>query len=132
MPRFVVLLHDLPPPAERGLHWDLMLEHGARLRTWALKVPPLPPVRMEAELLPDHRLQYLEYEGVVSGGRGRVARWDQGTYVLLAADEHCWEAELYGRFARGRLRLVHEAAQRWNLSLLNDSLNTTGWRGLPT
>lgn len=132
MPRFVVLLHDLPPSAARGLHWDLMLQHGDVLRTWSLSRPPLPPLCIEAELLPDHRLAYLEYEGPVSAGRGRVARWDQGMYSAVAVGEQYWEVDLYGRYCRGRLTLVHQTAQRWSLRLLKDPLNTTGSRGSPT
>ena len=37
-------------------------------------------VEMDAEVLPDHRLAYLDYEGPISGDRGSVTRWDRGTY----------------------------------------------------
>jgi len=40
MPRFVILRHE-PPPGSRGTpHWDLMLESGDALRTWALAELP--------------------------------------------------------------------------------------------
>ena len=35
MPRYVILQHDTPPGYPRPLHWDLMLEQGRTLRTWA-------------------------------------------------------------------------------------------------
>lgn len=97
-----------------------MLQQAEVLRTWSLGRPPLPPTCMEAEALPDHRLAYLQYEGPVSGGRGRVTRWDEGAYVPVATGEEYWEAELYGRYCRGRLRLRHQQAQRWSLRLLNE------------
>jgi hypothetical protein len=75
MPRFVVLEHDYPE-----VHWDLMLECGPVLRTWRLSAPPVPPQTLRAEKSFDHRAMYLEYEGPVSGGRGRVTRWDAGSY----------------------------------------------------
>jgi hypothetical protein len=75
MPRFVILEHDHP-----HLHWDLMLEAGAMLRTWRLAQPPEPGRIVAAEALADHRLLYLDYEGPVSGNRGYVRRWDWGTY----------------------------------------------------
>ena|SRR6056297_844391 len=75
--RFVILTHDHP-----HLHWDLMLEDESVLRTWRLSKPPLDSTMIEAEELPAHRKHYLDYEGPVSGGRGTVTRWDEGTYQL--------------------------------------------------
>ncbi len=79
MPRFVLLLHETPPGYPRPVHYDLMLEMGAALATWALAELPLAGGdSIAAERLPDHRLEYLDYEGEVSGGRGRVVRVDSG------------------------------------------------------
>jgi len=78
MPRFVILEHTW-----NGVHWDLMLEQGQALRTWALSEPIEPGRRLLANALPDHRLAYLEYEGEVSRGRGSVKRWDQGEYEVI-------------------------------------------------
>ena len=78
MPRFVVLLHETPSGYPRGAHLDLMLEHAGALRTWALEKPPLPGEIVVAERLPDHRLEYLDYEGAVSHDRGVVSRVDSG------------------------------------------------------
>src|SRR5262245_22157335 len=87
MPRFVILEHDHPE-----LHWDLMLETGAALRTWRLANPPVTPEGPVATGPPiavvplgDHRLDYLDYEGPVSGNRGVVKRWDRGDYEELPA-----------------------------------------------
>jgi hypothetical protein len=52
MPRFVILRHDSP----RGVHYDLMLEDGDVLKTWALPQPPEAGVEMVCDALPDHRL----------------------------------------------------------------------------
>jgi hypothetical protein len=78
MPRYVILTHDWP-----FHHFDLMLEWGTALRTWRLAGPPTPAGTVSIERLVDHRLDYLDYEGPVSGGRGQVARWDQGTFEIL-------------------------------------------------
>src|SRR5262249_39383059 len=75
MPRFVVLEHDYPQ-----LHWDLMLESGNVLRTWRLAAPPGKGAAIRAWYLAEHRKMYLDYEGPVSGNRGRVSRWDSGVY----------------------------------------------------
>lgn len=80
MPRYVILVHDLP-----YLHWDLLLEQPAaeRLRAWRLLTEPAPETLCRAEPLPDHRPVYLDYEGPVSGGRGTVQRWDWGEYAVV-------------------------------------------------
>src|SRR5262245_42281048 len=92
-----------------------MLEVGAVLRTWALPQPPVAvdptaAVRLPAELLADHRLEYLEKDGPVSGGRGTVRRWDAGTYELahdeLSADDgNRLVVDLLGAKVRGRVVL---------------------------
>jgi hypothetical protein len=75
MPRYVVLEHTW-----NGLHWDVMLECGDHLRTWAVDAPIEPGVDFPARALGDHRLMYLDYEGPVSRDRGEVRAWDQGVY----------------------------------------------------
>jgi hypothetical protein len=109
MPRFVILEHDHP-----ALHWDLMLETGAMLRTWRLAAPPQTPgAPIAATALPDHRLAYLDYEGPVSGNRGTVQRWDAGSYDEEAASPAMIALRLSGVRVRGAARLVHVAEGRW-------------------
>ncbi|MFL5338878.1 MAG: DNA polymerase ligase N-terminal domain-containing protein [Gemmataceae bacterium] len=94
MPRYVILTHDHP-----HLHWDFMIEVGPVLRTWRLDRPPEPDVEIRAEPLGDHRLTYLNYEGPLSGDRGRVTRWDAGSYEF----SDCGPTELVMKLAGGRL-----------------------------
>lgn len=85
MPRYVILEHDWP-----HLHWDLMLEVDGVLQTWRLAEPPTRNHPVAAERISDHRLAYLEYEGEVSGGRGRVKRWEGGVYeVIRMTNDEC-------------------------------------------
>jgi hypothetical protein len=107
MPRFVILEHDQPV-----LHWDFMLEVGPALRTWRLAEPPQPGRPVRAEEIAPHRLAYVEYEGPVSGGRGRVARWDVGTYTGEASGERV-TVFLEGRRLRCRAVLRQDAAGAW-------------------
>lgn len=120
MPRFVVLRHDPPPGGARPLHWDFMLESGSALRTWALDRPPDENAGVErfAESLADHRIAYLEFEGDVSGGRGRVTRWDRGNYEFVAQRADQIVVALKGTRLDGRacFDLVDEPAQRWRFS----------------
>lgn len=128
MRRFVVLHHETPPGYARGPHYDLMLEwpadeapaaaaplsgEGAAglpavLRTWALRELPTPGRWIPAEPLADHRREYLDYEGPVRGGRGRVTRCDAGTYELLEHTQQALRVRLRGQRLRGILLLEEE------------------------
>jgi len=119
MPRFVILRHDPPPGGQRPPHWDLMLQRGDALRTWALAEPPAAGRWIAAEALPDHRPDYLDYEGPVSGDRGAVSRWDAGT-VQWERKTTC-EVVVYldGKQVSGRATLtrVDETATSWQFVL---------------
>jgi hypothetical protein len=100
MPRFVLLYHDCPPAYERPSHWDFMLETGDVLRTWALEqlprdwqqahsrtaaiYPNCPAVGTTHDVaaiqLGEHRIDYLELEGPLTGRRGTVIRVAAGMY----------------------------------------------------
>ncbi len=111
MPRFVVLQHDSP----RGLHWDFLLETGSLLATWALPLPPSMNHEFPAESLPDHRIDYLEYEGPVSGDRGSVVRWDAGSCQVLEQSDRRLLVTLAGEKLIGRAELTRraEASNGW-------------------
>lgn len=97
-----------------------MLEQENALATWALPQPPDALAEMPAEPLPDHRLAYLDYEGPVSGNRGAVRRWDQGTYQLEHRTEAAWAVVLQGQRLHGHVKLERrsgEAAGWWFVRL---------------
>ncbi len=99
--RFVILEHRL----EQGVHWDFMLEWGEVLRTWSLQQPPDSGGEIAATGLPDHRKQFLDYEGPISEGRGNVSRWSHGEYRLLEESPQTVQAELVGQKVAGRVTL---------------------------
>jgi DNA polymerase ligase (LigD)-like protein len=109
MPRFVLLEHDHPL-----LHWDLMLECGAVLRTWRLAAPPRPGQRIAATATFDHRLVYLDYEGPISGNRGRVIRRESGTFTWRVREPTRITVHLDGGQLRGLLRLEQIAGDSWS------------------
>jgi hypothetical protein len=77
--RYVILRHEgVPEP-----HFDLMFEtaEGSALATW--RSPAWPPASETVEKLPDHRREYLDYEGPVSHDRGYVKQVEAGTYERL-------------------------------------------------
>ena len=114
MTRFVVLRHESP----RGLHWDFMFETGPVLATWALARPPDSTEAMVAEVLPDHRLEYLDYEGPISGGRGSVTRWDRGTCAVERRSDAELVLSLAGDKLAGRATLMRlpDEPTRWRFS----------------
>jgi bifunctional non-homologous end joining protein LigD len=114
-PRFVVQLHDATT-----LHFDLRLEMGAALRSWAVpKGPSLDPaVRRLAIPVEDHELSAGEFEGVHpdhARGSGAVIIWDEGTLTVLTdAPEHI-VFELDGSKLHGRFALTRTGPDRWIL-----------------
>src|SRR4051812_24125792 len=125
MPRFVLLYHDCPPDYERASHWDFMLESGDVLRTWALErlpcswqfshertvaacsdCPSLATANNVAALqLADHRREYLEIEGTLSGDRGSVKRVAAGTYCSEREAPDEWRVLLTSDELAARIRL---------------------------
>jgi hypothetical protein len=119
MPRFVVLLHETPAGYPRGTHFDLMLEHDAVLRTWAMEQWPQAGESVMAEMLPDHRLAYLDYEGDVAGDRGRVSRVVAGEFDVVTSAEALLVVALCSDALAGTLTLAQmaDAPHRWRVSL---------------
>ncbi|GIW20894.1 MAG: hypothetical protein KatS3mg065_1190 [Chloroflexota bacterium] len=115
--RFVVQRHRA-----RRLHYDLRLEIGGVLVSWAVpKGPTLDPgARRIAIRVEDHPIEYLDFEGVIPRGEygaGDVIVWDRGTWEpepetpdperALAAGE--LKFRLRGEKLAGRFVLVRTA-----------------------
>ncbi|MEX2092329.1 MAG: hypothetical protein WD971_06610, partial [Pirellulales bacterium] len=120
---------ECPNDRPRPTHCDLMLESGEALQTWSLKQLPRDWLGLEstaelrifassntveAERLAEHRLEYLGYEGPVSGDRGSVRRLDAGTFVRR---QEPLSFSFEGRFIRGAIMLQQSPDDdaRWQL-----------------
>ncbi len=120
--RYVILRHELPPDNEQASHYDLMFEAVDGLATWAIDAPPaIKP--LEARQLPVHRRTYLDYEGPVSASRGRVDRWDFGTFEVLPQGEDDVRLALRGARLAGQLTL-HSSDQCWSVSFVPSRMAT--------
>jgi DNA ligase D-like protein (predicted 3'-phosphoesterase) len=119
-PRFVVQLHDAT-----SLHFDLRLQVGEVLRSWAVpKGPSLDPaVRRLAVPVEDHSLSAGDFEGVHEGqlrGSGAVIVWDEGTVEILARDPDHLSFVLHGQKLRGRFGLTETGERSWILVKASD------------
>jgi len=117
MPKFTISHHT---GSKDGDHYDLMLEHGEGLRTWRL-VNTAFQVFQVARQIKDHRKSYLDFEGEVSGDRGRVKIWDTGTYTIDDWRDDRIQVAIVGRSLKTRLIMTlgpkhpEDADPRWNV-----------------
>jgi hypothetical protein len=117
MPRYVILLHQMPPGSPRATHWDLMLEDGPVLLTWAIASELEAGIVLPGQALADHRPAYLTYEGPVSGDRGQVSRWEEGQFQWLQREERAMRIQVAGQRFRGEIRLTRDTplAADWQI-----------------
>ena len=104
--RYVIQKH-----AASHLHWDLRLEDGGVLKSWAVpKEPPAEPgIKRLAVEVEDHTLAYADFEGEIPEGEygaGTVKIWDSGTYVPLETKPGLRVIEIRGRKLQGPYALV--------------------------
>jgi bifunctional non-homologous end joining protein LigD len=113
--RFFIQKH-----AARRLHFDLRLELGGVLKSWAVPKGPSvdPGVRRLAVHVEDHPLEYGSFEGTIPReeyGGGTVLVWDRGSWLPGGDPDTAYR--------KGRLdfRLEGERLQgRWRLIRMSD------------
>ena len=111
--RFVVQQHDA-----RNLHWDLRLEHGGVLVSWALPrgIPAHPDENRLAVHTEDHPIEYLSFEGEIPKGEygaGTMEVWDTGTYEAEKFRDNEVIATFHGERMQGRYALFATRGKDW-------------------
>lgn len=133
--RFVIHEHHA-----RNLHFDLRLEIGIVLRSWAVPkgVSMNPQEKRLAVAVPDHSLGYIDFEGVLAEGTygaGRVAIWDQGEFE---ADDDAEELlrkgrlpfKFYGAKLKGQFTLIKFSRdeKNWLITKSKDEFADYHWK----
>ena len=124
--RFVVQQHDATT-----LHFDLRLQAGDVLRSWAVPKGPSmdPAVRRLAVEVADHSLEAGEFEGVHAGatrGTGAVIVWDEGAIEDLREEPDHLSLTLRGSKLSGRFGLTRTGGRQWVLVKARDDAARPG------
>ena len=124
--RFVVQLHDATT-----LHYDLRIEAGGVLRSWAVPKGPSmdPAVRRLAVPVDDHSMQAGEFEGVHAGaerGTGAVIVWDEGIAEMEREEDGHLSFALHGHKLQGGFALTRTGDRRWILVKARDGRSRPG------
>ncbi len=119
-PRFVIQEHH-----SRRLHWDLRLEAGGVLRSWAVPkgMPESPAEKRLAVEVEDHPLEYMDFQGTIppgSYGAGEVIIWDRGYYVPSAVTPDKVTFAAMGGRLNGAYKLIRTEGKDWLLLMLAD------------
>ena len=127
----------------RRLHYDLRIEVGGTLKSWAVPEGPTldPAEKRLAVMVEDHPLLYATFEGNIPKGNygaGSMMLWDNGHYELLGdapAEAQLargdFKFRLHGEKLRGEFALVRlknsAKGNEWLLLKKKDSFAQPGW-----
>lgn len=111
--RFVVHEHHA-----RSLHWDLRLERGGVLVSWAVPrgIPTDPKRNNLAVHVEDHPLEYIDFAGDIPEGEygaGKVKIWDSGTYEAEKWREDEVIVVFHGERVQGKYALFQTKGKNW-------------------
>jgi DNA ligase D-like protein (predicted 3'-phosphoesterase) len=117
---FVVQQHDAT-----ALHYDLRIQSGEILRSWAVpKGPSLDPkIRRLAVPVEDHSLAAGDFEGVHEGqerGTGAVIIWDEGPADITRDEPGHLTFTAQGSKLAGGFALTRTGERRWILVKVRD------------
>ena len=119
---FVLLFHEVSDSFidrhERGSHWDLLLQRGQLLHTWAIDENPFenPNRPVDALKIHHHRLEYLDYEGPVSNDRGTVKRFERGDLQWVCFAKDTVVVDIVGQQFSGRISMSLLLGEEWKVT----------------
>ncbi|GAA4145000.1 DNA polymerase ligase N-terminal domain-containing protein [Actinomadura keratinilytica] len=102
----------------RSLHWDLRLERGGVLVSWAVPkgIPADPGTDRLAVHTEDHPLEYAGFHGEIPEGEygaGTMTIWDRGTYETEKWSDREVKVVLHGARVSGRYVLFRTRGENW-------------------
>ena len=103
---YVIQRHDAS-----HLHYDLRLQMGDSLKSWAMpKTPPQEPgIKRLIISVEDHKLGYEKFEGIIPEGQygaGKVQIWDAGYYEPVDIEKDRILITIYGSKLKGDYYLI--------------------------
>jgi bifunctional non-homologous end joining protein LigD len=127
--RFVVHEHHA-----RRLHWDVRLERGGVLVSWAVPkgLPAQPGVVRLAVHTEDHPLEYATFEGEIPRGEygaGLMRIWDAGHYETKLWTDDKVEITLHGQRVQGRYVFLRRQ-DNWLVRRI-DPAQRPDWQPMP-
>lgn len=109
----------------RRLHYDLRLERGGVLVSWAVPkgVPTAVGENRLAVHTEDHPLEYATFSGTIPKGEyggGSMTIWDSGTYETEKWRDDEVIVRLTGERVQGRFALIRTKGDQWLMHLMKD------------
>jgi DNA ligase D-like protein (predicted ligase)/DNA ligase D-like protein (predicted polymerase)/DNA ligase D-like protein (predicted 3'-phosphoesterase) len=107
------------------LHYDLRLEQGGVLKSWAVPkgLPPRPGIKRLAVNVEDHPLEYVDFEGAIPKGEyggGMMWKFAQGRYEITKQKKDGFYFRLQSREMNGEFRTYQTRENQWLLERLDN------------
>ncbi len=102
------------------LHYDLRLERGGTLKSWAVPkgLPPRPGVKRLAIAVEDHPVDYLGFEGTIPKGQygaGHVWVFASGRYEISKEKKEGFYFRLHSKEVDAEYRFINTRGKDWLL-----------------
>ena len=111
------LIYSVQMHHAKSLHWDLRLQHGDTMASWALpkSIPNAEKVNHLGIKVADHALSYADFHGNIPEGygAGQVELTDIGKLEVLRWDDKYIKVRLDGQLYKGVWSLRNTKGKNW-------------------